>query len=227
MIGIIVQLAISWLIIWLFEKNDLRVLGLYPTKRRLMDFALYFLIAGTCCASGFILKMLLLDHQWTINPKLTFGLIGEGIWWNIKSVMFEELIFRGVVLYILIKKMGAVKGILISGIAFGIYHWFSFNAFGNPVQMIFIFLITGIMGLVYAYGYAKTFSLYIPAAIHLGWNLTQGVVFSESILGHQLLVPLKNPDANSYVVFFTILLFPLLSVWIINFLLLKKRIQSV
>jgi len=230
MLGIIVQLALSWLIIWLFEKNDLRVLGLFPSKRRLLDFVLFFFITAACCASGFFLKMYFFNQQWIINPKISFALIAEGVWWNIKSVAFEELIFRGVLLYILIKKLGPTKAIIISAIAFGIYHWFSFGIIGNAVEMIYVFIITGIMGLVYAYGYAKSFSLYIPAAIHLGWNMTQGVVFSDSILGDQLFVPADktiSTNTDSYFIFFTILLVPVISAWVINYILLKRRKQAV
>ena len=227
MLGIIVQLALSWLIIWIFEKRNLSVLGFFPTKRRLLDFIIFFLITAACCASDFIMRMLFAEQQWKLNPNLSFNLILEGVWWNIKSVLFEELIFRGVLLYILIKKLGALWAIIISAVAFGIYHWFSFNAFGNIAQMAVVFLTTGIMGLLYAYGYAKSFSLYIPIAIHLGWNLTRSVVFSQTIIGDQLLVQVKLvPEVQvSYFTFFCILILPMLSALLINFFLLKKKKQ--
>src|SRR5688572_15554914 len=140
MIGILVQLAISWLLIWFIEKKNLGVLGLYPTKRRIIDFIMFFLFACLCCASGFLLKIYFFKEQWQVNPNLTADLVFEGIWWNIKSVLFEELIFRGVLLYIAIKKLGEVKGIILSAIAFGIYHWFSFNIFGDPKTMTFVLI---------------------------------------------------------------------------------------
>lgn len=227
MIGIIVQLALSWLIIWIFEKGNLNVLGLLPTKRRLLDLLLFFFITAACCASDFIMHMLFAEQQWKINPNLSFKLIAEGVWWNIKSVMFEELIFRGVLFYILIKRLGAFPAIIISGIAFGIYHWFSFEVFGNAVQMIFVFLTTGIMGLLYAFGYARSFSLYIPIAIHLGWNLTRSVIFSETSIGDQLLVQAKPvPQVQvSYFIFYLITFFPMLASLLINFFLIKKKKQ--
>src|SRR6185503_888617 len=110
MIGILVQLALSWLIIWLVEKRDLGVLGFYPTKKRLGDFAVFFLITAACCSSDFIMRMLFAEQQWKLNPDLSLNLIVTGVWWNIKSVLFEELIFRGVPLFILIKKLGAGWG---------------------------------------------------------------------------------------------------------------------
>jgi membrane protease YdiL (CAAX protease family) len=227
MIGIIFQLVISWILIWFFEKGNLGVLGFFPTKKRLMDFILFFFITAACCSSDFIMRMSFAGQQWKLNPNLSIALISEGVWWNIKSVMFEELIFRGVLFYILIKKLGAMKAIIISSIAFGIYHWFSQNAWGNAGQMAVLFLITGIMGLLYAYGYAKTFSLYIPIAIHLGWNLTRSVIFSETVIGDQLLVQVKPvPEVQvSYFTFLCILLLPMLSALLINFFVLKRKQQ--
>jgi membrane protease YdiL (CAAX protease family) len=140
MIGIIVQLIISWIIIWVIEKRNLSVLGLSPTKKRGLDFILFFSITALFCSSEFFLRMLFAKQRWQLNPDLTFNLISYGIWWNVKSVLFEELIFRGVLLYILIKRLGTTAGIVISAVSFGIYHWFSQEVLGNPVQMITIIL---------------------------------------------------------------------------------------
>ena len=227
MIGIIVQLAISWLIIWLVEKKDLSVLGFFPTRKRISDFLLFFLITALCCASEFLMRIYFAKEQWQVNPHLTLKLVLEGTWWQLKSVLFEELIFRGVLLYILIKKLGVVKAIIISAIAFGIYHWFSHEVIGDPKQMIITFLMTGIMGLLFAYGYAKTFSLYVPIAIHLGWNLTKGFIFSEGPIGNGVFIQ-KQPQPQvtvSYFLFFIIMFLPILSTWIINFLILKRKKQ--
>jgi membrane protease YdiL (CAAX protease family) len=173
--------------------------------------------------------MLFAKQQWELNPKLTANTILSGVWWNIKSVLFEELIFRGVLFYILIKKLGNTKAIIISAVAFGIYHWFSQGSFGNPVQMVITFVITGTMGLVYAYGYSKNFSLYIPIAIHLGWNLTSSVVFSQGNIGNQLFTPVQpvSEVQVGYFIFFCITFIPLLSAILINFFMLKRMKQVI
>jgi membrane protease YdiL (CAAX protease family) len=228
MLGIIVQLSLSWLIIWFFEKGNLSFLGFYPTSKRVLDFFLFFLITAICCSSAFLMRMYFVKEQWIFNQSLTFSQTFEAVWWNIKSVLFEELIFRGVLFYILIRKLGPTKAILISAIAFGIYHWFSQSVFGNVTQMLITFLTTGIMGLVLAYAYAKTFSLYIPCAIHLGWNLTQGFVFSQGPIGNGIFIQEANPITVtiSYFVYFIIILLPLLSALLFNFLILKYRKQE-
>src|SRR5215831_9213701 len=152
MLGIIVELAASWLIVWLFQKKGLGVLGFNPTRRHITGFFLFLLLAASCCIAGFLLRMYF-GEKWEINPAFTGKLLAEGLWWNIKSVLFEELIFRGVILYILIKRLGPVPAIIISAVAFGIYHWFSYGILGNVNQMIIIFFVTGLMGLLLAWAY--------------------------------------------------------------------------
>lgn len=227
MIGIIVQLAVSWLIVWFYEKGNLSFLGLMPTKKRLKDFTLFFFITASCAASDFLLKMIITRQSWHLNSGLSTGLISEGVWFTLKSVLFEELIFRGVLLYIMIRKLGAAWAIAISAVAFGIYHWFSHELWGNPMQMTIEFFTSGIMGLVLAYGYAKTFSLFVPIAIHLGWNIVHMVIFSGGGIGDQLLVEvLPQPVVTiSYFSYFTILFLPVLSCWIINTCLLRRYRQ--
>jgi hypothetical protein len=94
--------------------------------------------------------------------------------------------------------------------------------------MIFTFFVTGVMGMVYAYGYPKTYSLFIPCAMHPDWNATRSVVFSDSAIRKQLLVPVTTvqPVQVSYFTFYFFLLFPLLSAMLINFLLLKNKKQA-
>ena len=227
MLGLLVQLIVSWLLLWFIEKTDLRVFGFNPTKQRLLDFAFFFIITAMFCTCGFVLRMFY-SERWDLNPNLSVGLIAEGTWWNIKSVLFEELIFRGALLYILIKRIGSTKAILISAIAFGIYHWFSFGIFGDINRMIQVFFITGLMGVVLAYGYSKSLSLYIPIAIHLGWNWVSSVVFSDTSIGKQILI--KLPPAGkivqvSYATYYLVTLGPILLVLLTNFFLIKKKKQ--
>jgi uncharacterized protein len=225
MLGIIVQLALSWLLVWWFEKGNLNLMGFYPAPRRLLDFTLFFIVTAACCASGFLLQMAFAGQRWQLNPQLSITLILQGVWWNIKSVLFEELIFRGVLLYILIKKLGSIKGIGITAAAFGMYHWFSQNLFGNAMQMTIVFIITGCMGAVLGYAYYKTKSLYIPIAIHLGWGIMQQTVFSSGPIGRQLLVQVTPGPAiyQSYLTYFAALLLPVMSTLLMNYWLLRKR----
>jgi membrane protease YdiL (CAAX protease family) len=228
MLGLIVQLAISWLIVWLIERRGLSVLGLRPTKQRLVDFLIFFFITAIFCASGILMKMYFGKQQWQLNPNLSIDLISTGIWWNVRSVLYEELIFRGVILYVLIRRIGFSKSIIVSAIAFGIYHWFSFEVLGNIMPMVMIFIITGAMGLLLAYGYSKTFSLYIPIGIHLGWNLTQIFIFSQGPIGKGVFIQINPQEfrTNSYFIFFCVTFLPMIGALLTDYLLIRQRKQT-
>lgn len=100
-----------------------------------------------------------------------------------RSVLYEEVIFRGAIFYIALKGLGPTKGLWLSFTAFGIYHWFSLGATGQPVQMIFIFLITAAAGWMYAYAFLKTNSLCLPIRLHLGWNCVGSILFQVGLSG--------------------------------------------
>jgi hypothetical protein len=61
----------------------------------------------------------------------------------------------------------------------------------------------------------------------LGWNLVRSVIFSETVIGDQLLVQVKPvPQVQvSYFIFILVVFFPMLSALLINFFLIKKKRQ--
>lgn len=196
MVGILLELLVSWLVIWLAERKDLTVLGLKPTKPRLQAFILGIVIAAVLAAFYFLAIGFFSGGTWTFNEQFSFESFLRSSWWAMKSVLFEELIFRGVLLYIAIRKLGINVACIVSAVAFAIYHWFSHNALGNAAQMAIIFVTTGMAGLMFAFAFSVTRSLYFPIALHFGYNFTSIVIFSNGPLGEQLLT-LLNADQVS------------------------------
>ena len=227
MLQLIGLLAISWLIVWLFDRHNLSVLGLMPTKDRLKLCFYLFIVTAICCSTAFVLKMHFAKEKYTINPKLTTSLILSELWNNIRGVLTEELLCRGVVLYILIKKLGSKWAILILSIIFGLLHWLNNGVFGNAMQMSIVFLFTFFMGLLLAFSYAKTFSILIPFSIHLGWNLTQNFIFPDKPEGNHLFILAGQPPTVtvSYFVFFAMLLFPKISAIGLDYLIVRRQKQ--
>lgn len=224
MLGILVELAISWLILRIVEKKNLGVLGFYPSVPRMKTVFLFFLVAMACCLIGVFLRLLFFKEQYQVNPLLDPLLVWKGFWWNLKSVLYEELIFRGALLYILIRRWGRREGIIVSAVAFGIYHWFSQELFGNMPAMIFIFLVSGIMGLILAYAYVKTSSIYAATGFHLGWNFTYGFLFSKGPIGNGVFVltPTQPVVTISYVSYYAVTLLPIILSFLSSYLLVRR-----
>jgi uncharacterized protein len=227
MLQIIGLLAISWLLIWLFEKRNLSVLGLTPTKDRLKYFTILFIVSAIFSATAFLLKMYFAKEEYTISQSLTTKSILLETWYQFRTVLTEELLCRGALLYILIKNIGQTKAVIISSVLFAILHWINAGVWGNLTQMIIVFTFTFTMGLLLAYSYARTFSLLIPFAIHYGWNLTQNYIFPESATGNHIFTLAAPPPTVTitYLAFFTMLLLPKISVLIIDYLIIKRHGQ--
>lgn len=220
MVGIIVELAISRLLLWLLAKVNLEVLGFKPTQSRVLDLVAGLLAAGAICTIYHLSVVNFADNSWTVNPAANATVFAKSAYWVLKSVLFETLIFQGALLYLAIKKLGANKACLLSAACFGIYHWFSYGAFGNPVQMAFVFFMTAITGLMYAVAFTKTGSLYLLISLHLGWNIFNIVVFSNGPLGPQLLIR-ENQNKTQGILSLAIFLFQVFALPLLTYMYLK------
>ena len=227
MLQLIGLLAISWLLIWLFEKGHLSVLGLTPTKERMKYFTVLFVVSAILSATAFILRMWIAKEEYTISQSLTAKSFFLEAWNQFRTVLTEELLCRGALLYILIKKIGQTKAVIITSVIFAVLHWINTGIWGNVTQMILVFTFAFAMGLLLAYSYARTFSLFIPFAIHYGWNLTQNYVFPDTATGNHVFTLAAPPPTVtiSYLAFFTMLLLPKILVLGIDYLIIKGHRQ--
>lgn len=225
MIGIIVELLLSWLLLWMIVKKQPAVLGFMPSGNRIIQLFAGLLIAAVSCATYHLVKNYAAGNSWLLNKSFTIQNFVAGFWYTLKSVLYEELVFRGALLYIAIEKLGMKKAVLLSAVCFGIYHWFSYNAFGNPLQMIIVFFMTALFGLALACAFAKTKSLYLPVGLHFGWNLLHTVVFSGGPLGNQLLINGKDQRLLG-VASLLVFLFQVLAVPVFTFLYLKMFVKE-
>jgi len=74
-VGIIVELIISWLLLLFITKKHLSVLGFKPTKRRVTNLGVGLLIAISCCTIHQIMTTAFLNNSWILNKQVTFLLL--------------------------------------------------------------------------------------------------------------------------------------------------------
>lgn len=178
MLGNVVILVVFWGLLWL-EKKNLSVLGISPSLLRVLQLLLGFL--ATLCLAVVLstLFSFIANFSWVPVPDIGLGFLFEGLYKTLQSVLFEELLFRGYLLYKAITLIGEKKANLISATAFGIYHWFTLGVLGNPELMIWVFVNTGLWGLMFAYAYSRTGSLAFPIGLHWGWNFIDQIIFNQ------------------------------------------------
>lgn len=225
MIGIVVILLASWILLFVVEKKSILSLGLLPTLKRLKQFLVGVLITSLICAGAKYFESNLESSNWILNKSISTNLILNSLWWDFKSVLTEELIFRGAVLFVLLKKLGIRKGVLISAILFGVYHWFSQGVIGNIGAMIFIFIGTGLMGYVWALAFAKTESILLPLGLHLGWNIVNNTVFSKGPLGEIILLSVNGSELGDWISLINFLT-PLIVAPVLILLYLKYFVEA-
>jgi uncharacterized protein len=95
MIGILVELIISWILLYLIERKTILALGFVPISKRLKQLVTGFLIAAILCIGVESLEMLLRSSSLQLNENSSAALILNMFWWDFKSVLTEELLFRG------------------------------------------------------------------------------------------------------------------------------------
>lgn len=189
MIGLLVIFAITWGLLWLITREHITVLGFRPTRQRLKELGIGMTFMFVCCAINQLWQAHIKGHWYVLNPD--YGILDflAGTFWIFKAGLLEELVFRGTVLFLLIRWLGPVWGCIVSAVAFGMYHWHSYEVFGRGVVvMAYVFILTGAAGWAFAYSFAKTKSLYAPFGLHFGWIIFSGVVVSEGPLGPELFI---------------------------------------
>lgn len=219
MLQVFILLLLSYIALRLGGEN-FNAIGLIPTRKRSREFLIGFLPSALLAVIFYMLMVELLNAEVRVNNSYSFPAFLNGFWRTLRSVLYEELVFRGALLFLAMKYIGNKSGLFLSSIIFGIYHWFSYDVFGDIPQMIGTFVITGIGGLAFAFAFAKTRSLYLPVGLHFGWNLITIVVFSQGPLGEQLLISSTENTVEGWVSLFSflfqILLFPLLVYFVLK-----------
>jgi membrane protease YdiL (CAAX protease family) len=224
MIGIVIELLLSWVILKYVSGKNLLALGFYPERKQIKTFIIG-LVWPLLFLTGLYLTIGYTTHNpYKVNPSYTLNDFFTASAYVFRAVIFEELIFRGALFYLLIQYLGTKKAMLISAASFGIYHWFSWGIIGQPVQMAIVFAMTGITGYLFALSFVKTRSIYLPILLHLSYNFANMVVFSkDKAIGLQLLVKSfpKDPFVPAAFVSIPLLLLHFVGFYVICYLWLR------
>jgi len=97
---------------------------------------------------------------------------------GLASGVFEELIFRAIVLRLLMRAFGAWPALGLSAALFGALHLANPNA--TPVAAIAIAVEAGLM---LASFYLLTGRLWVSIGVHAAWNFTQGWIWGARVSG--------------------------------------------
>jgi len=112
------------------------------------------------------------QHTFT-EAAITLGLL-------IVAAAFEELIFRGYPLQVLMKGIGPWPAMILMSLLFGLIH--AQNPDVSPLGVFNTF----VAGVMLSLAYFKTRSLWFPYGVHLGWNIGIGTIMGFPLSGLDL-----------------------------------------
>ena len=198
MVGLLVIIVVSGVLLYVIEKKNITILGIIPNQKNMIQFLIGFLCIVIINLSLIYIETLLKSVSWELKP-INYGLIFKAFVYHLKSALTEDLIFRGALLYILISKIGNKKAILVSAIFFGIYHIFSYGMIGGRiVPIVYVILVTGFTGYVWAYIFDKTKSIMMPLGFHIGSNMVMACFFPSQPYGELLFTELSRVNFTEW-----------------------------
>lgn len=183
--GIVNQIGISHIITYLIFGLPLFI-GTYIVLRKeslLKSLGLYgsifkgFLFAVICTLPLFIGFGILFEF----TAKLSINTILISV---VSAGFYEELYFRGFLFGLLYKytKLGFFPSVLLGALIFGLIHLYQST---DILELIGIFLITFLGGIIFAWVYAEwEFNLWVPIFLHMLMNFSWELFdVSNNVLG--------------------------------------------
>ncbi|EDP72031.1 hypothetical protein FBALC1_13057 [Flavobacteriales bacterium ALC-1] len=195
MIGLLVIIIVSWVLVHFFEKKTIEILGIIPYPKRLLQFIIGMLFMMSLCLMWIAIETFVLNVEWQLNGEINYSLIFESFVYHIRSALTEDLVFRGAILYILTRRIGAKKAIFLSAIVFGIYHVFSYGMLNSKIiSILYVVLITGFTGYVWAYSFYKTKSIMLALGFHLGYNFLMSMFYESAPFGELIYMEVSKTN---------------------------------
>ncbi|MCD2260977.1 CPBP family intramembrane glutamic endopeptidase [Psychroserpens luteolus] len=198
MLGLLVIIVISWVLLHFIEKKNLNVLGIIPNKNRTIQFTIGLVMISLICLLMIYIETQIKSITWK-QQVVNYKSMGNAFIYHLRSALTEDLVFRGALLYILISRIGSKWAILISAFVFGVYHVFSYGMTNDRiVPIIYVVLVTGFTGYVWAYGFHKTKSIMLGLGLHIGYNFIMTCFYPSQPFGELLFTELSKIDLSEW-----------------------------
>ena len=169
-------LALTWAFLRYLDRQPLASLGLQRINwLRNLGIGL-----GVGAGLMVLLFLIMVAAGWLSAELASPGalpLLASALSWAALSFV-EELTFRGYIMQGLAKAWAMPVAVLISSVLFGLVH-----IIDPEVQVLAIVNVCA-AGVFLALAYLVTSSLWFPAGIHIGWNLTEINVLGLPGSGH-------------------------------------------
>lgn len=176
-IGMALQVAAAILVMWLVAtKIAGRPVHEFERQGAMRELA-YGGIIGAGIVTIAVLVLLAVGAYEITDVTVGRGLL-TGLLLGLGSAFGEEVVMRGILLRILIGKLGTAAALAITSLMFGLLH------LGNPHSSLLGAVGIALQaGLLFGAAYLLTRRLWLAIGIHAAWNFTQTAIFGLNVSG--------------------------------------------
>jgi membrane protease YdiL (CAAX protease family) len=127
---------------------------------------------------GATMLVLWLLGAWSLTGLAVWSAFFYPLIGALVSAVLEETVFRGLLFRLLEEGLGSCAALVMSALVFGLLHVI------NPGATLFSGLAVALeAGVLLSAAYMFARRLWLPIGIHLGWNFSEGGIFSTSVSG--------------------------------------------
>ena len=190
-VAIAVAMAVAIMVFYaawgkVIERREVTELSLPGAGR---EFAIGALV-GTALYTACVLLLMVLG-MYKIEGLNPLSIMIPGIAMAVKSAVFEELVFRGILFGSVEAMAGSWIAIIISSLVFGFIHLLNPSAtIGGAVYICIE------AGLLFSAAYMVTRRLWMAMGLHMLWNYVQSGVFSGIVSGGVMMPGLFKTKAE-------------------------------
>ena len=180
-------LGAGWALLALVDRKPLGALGYALDRAAPRDAAIGFGLGGGAIALAAGVLAVAGSARWVADagtaPEYVAAL-GQALLFFVLPAAAEETLFRGYGFQALVQGIGAWPAVLLSSAGFALAHaW-------NPNVTPFALVNIGVAGVMLAWAYLRTRSLWFVTALHMGWNWTMAALLDLPVSGMVSSTPL-------------------------------------
>jgi uncharacterized protein len=191
---LVAAIALLWPLLRALHIKSRRELGLAPNEHRSRDIISGLLFAAIPLLSCGVL--LLISHRYSLRNSISWPALTGVLGASVVVPVVEELLFRGLILGILLRRGPRWFAIFLTSAFFSILHFLktpdqteaavswtsgfmsithSFGQFHQPMLVVAGFATLFLLGWILADARIRTESLWLPIGLHAGWIFSSGL----------------------------------------------------
>ncbi len=176
--------GLFYFVVYTFVKleggSSIGELGVEIEDRDLVPHLAIGALAGAIGVALIVLIALIFGGELRPLSEITGDLIASQIIITVPTAFFEELAYRGYLMPRMSQVWGRGKGIIVSSVMFGLFHFSWWSPIGSmPLHLILLFTLNMTLGgIVLSLSYFMSGKkLWVPIGFHFSWNMIAYLMF--------------------------------------------------